>query len=48
MRVENVFNRMILYKANLVHCGTGYFGRSYVRNDSQLYFLDDRGLAHLN
>lgn len=27
MRVENVFNRMILYKANLVHCGTGYFGK---------------------
>lgn len=27
MRVENVFNRMILYKANLVHCATGYFGK---------------------
>lgn len=28
MRVENVFNRMILYKANLVHCATGYFGET--------------------
>ena len=27
MRVENVFNRMILYKANFVHCATGYFGK---------------------
>lgn len=27
MRVENVFNRMILYKANLVHCATSYFGK---------------------
>jgi hypothetical protein len=27
LRVENVFNRMILYKANLVHCATGYFGK---------------------
>lgn len=27
MRVQNVFNRMILYKANLVHCATGYFGK---------------------
>lgn len=26
MRVQNVFNRMILYKANLVHSATGYFG----------------------
>lgn len=28
LRVENVFNRMILYKANLVHSATGYFGQS--------------------
>lgn len=27
LRVENVFNRMILYKANIVHCATGYFGK---------------------
>jgi hypothetical protein len=27
LRVDNVFNRMILYKANLVHCATGYFGK---------------------
>jgi hypothetical protein len=27
LRVENVFNRMILYKANFVHCATGYFGK---------------------
>ena len=27
MRVQNVFNRMILYKANLVHCASGYFGK---------------------
>lgn len=26
LRVDNVFNRMILYKANLVHCASGYFG----------------------
>lgn len=28
LRVENVFNRMILYKANIVHCATGYFGKA--------------------
>jgi hypothetical protein len=28
MRVQNVFNRMILYKANLVHSATGYFGEA--------------------
>jgi hypothetical protein len=27
LKVENVFNRMLLYKANLVHCATGYFGK---------------------
>ena len=27
LRVENVFNRMILYKSNFVHCATGYFGK---------------------
>ncbi|MBY0574046.1 MAG: hypothetical protein K2P84_10225 [Undibacterium sp.] len=27
LRVENVFNRLILYKSNLVHCATGYFGK---------------------
>lgn len=27
LRVENVFNRMILYKANFVHCATAYFGK---------------------
>lgn len=26
VRIDNVFNRMILYKANFVHCATGYFG----------------------
>ncbi|WP_230408246.1 DUF6445 family protein [Undibacterium baiyunense] len=26
LRVQNVFNRMILYKANLVHCASAYFG----------------------
>jgi hypothetical protein len=34
MRVENVFNRMILYKANIVHCATGYFGKEL--NDKRL------------
>ena len=26
LRVDNVFNRLLLYKANLVHGATGYFG----------------------
>lgn len=28
LRVENVFNRLILYKANFVHSATGYFGEA--------------------
>ena len=27
-RVDNVFNRMLLYKASVVHGATGYFGQS--------------------
>lgn len=27
LRIDNVFNRMILYKANIVHCATAYFGQ---------------------
>ena len=27
-RVDNVFNRILLYKASLVHSATGYFGRT--------------------
>ena len=30
MRVENVFNRIVLYKAALVHSATGYFGQAMV------------------
>ncbi len=27
-RVDNVFNRIVLYKAALVHSATGYFGQA--------------------
>jgi hypothetical protein len=27
-RIDNVFNRMLLYKASLVHSASGYFGRT--------------------
>ena len=26
--MDNVFNRIVLYKASLVHSATGYFGRT--------------------
>jgi hypothetical protein len=28
LRVDNVFNRLLLYKASLVHSATGYFGQA--------------------
>ncbi len=38
-RVDNVFNRILLYKASLVHSATGYFGESMVDRRLTLAFF---------
>ena len=42
-RIGNVFNRLVLYRSNLFHKSTGYFGKTF--NDSrlfQVFFINTR------
>jgi hypothetical protein len=44
-RVDNVFNRILLYEAAMVHSATGYFGRAMAdrRLTLTFFWLADRG-----